>query len=505
MTDGTDCDVLVLGGGPVGMILAGLLGRRGVRTLVLEREADVFTLPRAAHIDHTGLRTLQEFGCLDEMLAGMIPNRGLMLADDMLRPLAEIPGNQRSISGLPASMYFYQPEFDRALERQLAAFPFVEMLRRHEVLSFSQDSAGVSVGYRRTDTGDEGVVRTRWLVGCDGSRSTAREMLSVDLESLDFDERWLVLDLLQRTDVSVPDYAIQVCDPLRPWVANPMPDRHYRVELRLFDDESEAEMARLGSTGYVSEHLRPLIGDVTFDVERRAIYTFHGLVASRWREGRVLLAGDAAHQMPPFLGQGMCSGIRDASNLAWKLARVVQDRMPVELLDTYELERSPHVRSIVASAVEFGRFVSMVDAEAVEARNKQLRASEMSTALSFSLPLLAQGPLVANGGGMLFPQPEGTRPLLDDVLGDDFVIIALDDDSLDDSLEWWSERFEARAVTLDAFGDGRNEVARWFQRQGIRVAVVRPDRYVMASGQELRDLRSSLVAASEEFVAMGRQ
>jgi 3-(3-hydroxy-phenyl)propionate hydroxylase len=494
MTTPASVDVIVVGSGPVGMTLAGLLGGRGISTLVLEKDSDVFALPRAAHIDHTGLRTMQEIGCLDELMARMVPNRGLVLADQQLRPLITVPGDQGSLSGLPASMYFHQPEFDRTLEGHIRALDAVEVRRDEEVVSFQQDGDGVTVAHRSTKTGEQARVRGRWLVGCDGASSLVREALGIELDSLTFDERWLVLDLAQTGQhADVPDYAIQVCDPRRPWVANPIPGGRYRAEFRLFDDET---IETLSTTELLDRVLAPLLSAAEFEVERKAIYTFHGLIARQWRRGRVLVAGDAAHQMPPFLGQGMCSGIRDAANLAWKLSGVVSGALDDQLLDTYQAERAPHVRSVAASAVAFGRFVSVSDPEAVRRRNNELRHG-LTSALTFRLPPLTAGPLVGAGGGMLFPQPpsgDGSVSRLDDVLGKDVLIVTSRSGSSGAGEAWWRKQFNARVVCLDDLGESADGLRDWFRRRGATVAVVRPDRYVLTMGTDLDQLRESLTS-----------
>ncbi|MGW6460825.1 bifunctional 3-(3-hydroxy-phenyl)propionate/3-hydroxycinnamic acid hydroxylase, partial [Streptomyces sp. NPDC055078] len=414
------CEVAIIGFGPVGMAMAGLLGRRGIRVLVAEKSTEVFPLPRAAHIDHTGLRTLQELGCLDELLPRMIPNRGLALVDASLRRLVQVPGDQGSASGLPASMYFYQPEFDRALERAVTAMESVEVRRGLEMTSLTPGPGGVTADCLDHTTGETVRIEADWLIGCDGAASPVRQAIGITLDSLGFDEEWLVLDLVDRLGrEDLLAEAIQVCDPRRPYVANPMPGGRYRAEFMLLPGDDPAALRERAS---LDRLLAPLFPELRFDIERSAVYTFHGLSARSWRTGRVLLAGDAAHQMPPFLGQGMCSGLRDASNLAWKLARVLRGRMPAALLDTYEAERAPHVRSVVESAVEFGRFVSISDPDEAAERDRRLLSGENSSPLRFQLPSLPPGPLVHGGGGSLFPQPTlagGAR--LDDEVGDRFL------------------------------------------------------------------------------------
>ncbi|MGW4033190.1 bifunctional 3-(3-hydroxy-phenyl)propionate/3-hydroxycinnamic acid hydroxylase MhpA [Streptomyces sp. NPDC004838] len=509
-TDGGDItyensayEVAIIGFGPVGMVLAGLLGRRGVRVLVVEKSTEVYPLPRAAHIDHTGLRTLQELGCLDELLPRMLPNRGLTLVDASLRSLVQVPGDQGSVSGLPASMYFYQPEFDRTLDRVVSAMESVEVRRGLEMVSLEQGPDGVTVRCVDRATGATVQLGADWLIGCDGAASPVRQALGITLDSLGFDEEWLVLDLVDRLGRGdLLTEAIQVCDPRRPYVANPIPGGRYRAEFMLFPGE---DPERLKERASLDRLLAPLFPELRFDVERSAVYTFHGLSARTWRVGRVLLAGDAAHQMPPFLGQGMCSGIRDASNLAWKLARVLRGLLPAAVLDTYESERSPHVRSVVASAVEFGRFVSISDPQEAAERDRRLLSGADSRPLGFQLPPLAPGPLVHGGGGTLFPQPTldgSTR--LDDRVGDRFLVIARTPELLTGPARWWHTFDDCAVLTLGDLGQEAGTVSRWLDRRDADFAVVRPDRCVLAAGRDLAAVTTELRETLDRPALAGR-
>lgn len=488
--------VAIVGFGPAGMFLAGLLGVRGIDVIVLERAEDVFPLPRAAHLDHTALRVLQELGLADRMLTEMVPNSALVLADADLRPLATIPASATSRSGYPASLYFYQPDFDRIISETVSAMPTVTVLRGVEMLDFTQNDDGVVIRGREVGTGEEVTISSDWLVGCDGSWSPVREALGIPLSSLNFDEQWLVLDLkFDGPHDHVPDHALQVCDPQRPWVSNPVPGGRYRVEVKLFEDDDHEYVT---SVEFLSEFLRPLLGDTRFWVERRGVYTFHGLIADRWRDGRVLIAGDAAHQMPPFLGQGMCSGIRDAVNLAWKLAAVVRGEQPAVILDTYESERAPHARSIVASAIQVGSFVSVSDADAVAARNEALRSGRSDSAPTFRLPEIGRGDLVADGGGMQFPQPFNAiagKPVLDAALGHGFAVISIDPFEESQLVDRWRNEWSAVTLTVDSLGPDGVAVRSWLDRIGAKVVVVRPDRYIYFAGEVLPDPPRLAVAA----------
>lgn len=474
---GRPYDVAVVGMGPVGAILAGLLGRRGVDVIVLERDPEVFPLPRAAHIDHSGLRAVQELGCLDELLPSTIPNPGIEFVAADGDVLMRLPADQPTWSGVPTSVYFHQPGFDRALRAAVAALPAVDVHLEAEVVDVVQDPDRVTLQVAKPGNGSSPVeVSARYVVGCDGATSPVREMLGLPLEDLGFHEQWLVVDLLLGDDTrELAPRAVYVCDPARPHVLIPMPGQRHRIEFMLLPGEDAATMQRPESVDGV---LRRLIGDQPVTVERAAVYTFHGLIAEQWRSGRILLAGDAAHQMPPFLGQGMCSGFRDATNLAWKLDLVLKGA-PDALLDTYETERSPHVREVVKRAIDYGAIVGKIDPEAASERDAAIRADHRS--LLFGLPPLLPGPLVLTGGGGLFGQPPIAGVPLDDAVGQRFLVLARDDAALGSTAAWWESVVGACVTTIADLPDPDPSLLEWLDAQGADVAILRPDRYLLAA------------------------
>jgi 3-(3-hydroxy-phenyl)propionate hydroxylase len=483
-----DADVVVIGLGPVGTVLAGLLGRRGLSVVVLERTATVFPLPRAAHIDHTGLRTVQELGCLDQVLPSTIPNPGIDFIgmDDGL--LMRQPADMPTWSGVPTSVYFHQPGFDTALRTAVSALPDVQL--RLETVAESVEDQGDRVLVRARDLGTDQAfeIRGSYVVACDGAVSPTREALGIELEDLGFHEQWLVLDLLlDGSALDLPQKAIYYCHPSRPYVAMPMPSSRHRIECKLLPGETPEHMQ---DPATVRALLEELVGSGEVTVERAAVYTFHGLLAREWRRGRVLLAGDAAHQMPPFLGQGMCSGFRDATNLAWKLEHVLRHGAPDELLDTYQEERSPHVRAIVERAIDFGALVAVTDPQQAADRDRQLR--EDHSALLFRLPVLEPGPLVQDGGGRLFGQPTVSGRLLDDAVGQRFLVLARDLAGLGASAGWWADALGAWVTTLDELPDPDASLKEWFERRGSSVVVQRPDRYLLAATENLDEVTAAV-------------
>ncbi|WAX58469.1 bifunctional 3-(3-hydroxy-phenyl)propionate/3-hydroxycinnamic acid hydroxylase [Jatrophihabitans cynanchi] len=470
-------DVAIVGYGPVGAVLAGLLGRRGHKVLVLDREPGVYPLPRAAHIDHTGLRVLQELGCLERLLPPMLPNPGTDCVTADRNLLFRLPSDRPTPYSLPASMYFYQPVFDAELRRRVAELGTVSVRLGHEVRHLEDVGDVVRLQVAGPD-GAGTTVEADWVVGCDGASSTVRESIGVEREGFGFAEQWLIFDLkLSTPPPSLPSLAVQVCDPARPRTELPMPDNRFRFEFMLMPGEDAAEMIRPD----VAEErlLGPLLPPGSATIERTATYTFLGAVASSWRRDRVLLAGDAAHLMPPFLGQGMCSGIRDTANLAWKLDRVLAAGAPHELLDTYGLERRPHVSHVIGTAIEFGRVICKTDPTEAARRDRQLLADPrpFDERFTFRLPPLTSGPLVLEGGGRLFPQPVAG---LDDWIGQRFLVFGADEAVLGEAGRWWRAQPDVLVSVLADIPDPSGRIEAWLARTGRRVAIVRPDRYVLA-------------------------
>jgi 3-(3-hydroxy-phenyl)propionate hydroxylase len=487
-------DVLVVGFGPVGAALAGLLGKRGLDVLVLERDYEVFALPRAAHVDHTGLRTWQELGLLSQLLPAMQANRGLDFLTASGELLARIPGDQSSSSGLPTSMYFFQPALDQAVRQAVTAMPSVTVRLGTEVVGVSSADDHVRV-VTAARGGERLEVMAKWVVACDGAASTIREQTGFDIDDLRFEEPWLVVDLVMDEardgsgERSEPSRAICLCDPRRPTYSIPMPARRHRFEFRLMDGDDPATLLQPSP---ISELVRAWFPDRPFTLERAAIYTFHGLVAENWRHQRIFLAGDAAHQMPPFLGQGMCSGLRDAANLAWKLDLVVRGSAPDDLLNTYEEERRAHVRSVVKSAVRIGRLICTVDPDEAADRDRRMLsdARPPTQRIAFTLPALRPGPLVLENGGDLFVQPATADVRLDDIIGSRFAVLARNPAATGPGpVDWWRGRMGAFVAVVGELPAAHAKgVLSWLDNHDSDVVVVRPDRYVLWAGSDLEDV-----------------
>lgn len=471
----TDVDVLVVGFGPVGVTLSGMLARRGVRVLAVDRDTDIFPLPRAAHLDAEVMRILQDLGCADTVAPSLVANKGMDFVTADRQVLLSMRSVGNAPSGWPVSSFFHQPGLEVPM-REVAVSNGAQVTLGTEVTSVTDLGDHVRVQFH-----DGSTATASFVVACDGARSTVRRQLGIAMKDLEFEEPWLVLDLLLHEGTPEPtDVALQVCDPARPHTLVPMPPPRFRFEFMLLPGEDPAHIA---SHDTARALLSKWIDPDGLTIERSAVYTFHGLIAHEWRQGRVLLAGDAAHQMPPFLGQGMCSGMRDAANLAWKLAAVVHGTAPHTLLDTYQTEREPHVRAIVESAVNFGRLICTTDPEVAAERDRNMlaaRAAGGGRAGGSGGPPLPEGVLVAAGGRTaLQPSVDGTR--LDDMLGPGFAVLLRTPSHADpEGVAFWQTQ---QATVIDA--ESMPAVGAVLDDLGADAAVVRPDRYVLWTGARL--------------------
>jgi 3-(3-hydroxy-phenyl)propionate hydroxylase len=482
-----ECDVAIVGLGPVGATLANLLGQAGWRVCVLEREPEIFALPRAVHYDGETMRIFQAAGLRAPLEAVSRPSlKGMPLVNAAGQVmLMRKPGVNPGPHGCSSNYHFHQPSLETVLRQGLERFADVTVRLRHEVVAIDDAPArrAVRLGVRDLASDTPHTLAARYVVGCDGARSIVRRSIGSTRTDLGLHQPWLVLDVLLKRDVALPDHTVQYCDPARPMTYVNLPGGRRRWEIMLMPGDDPATIAR-------PEHVWPMLARFLqpedAEVERMAVYTFHSVVAEGWRRGRLLLAGDAAHQTPPFLGQGMCAGIRDASNLAWKLDWVLRGLAHEALLDTYERERKPHVSAFIALAVRLGAVIQATDPAVAAERDARFASGDPEM---FTYPPPQLGPGLhdeASPAGSIFPQPAlDDGRLLDEALGSRCAVLG-DAHTLagaaDATRAAW-RRIDARV--LDAPGRGVQE---WLATNGARAVMLRPDRYVLGIARTGADL-----------------
>ena len=546
-TNNTEYDVAVIGLGPTGLTLCHFLGRRGLRVLALEREPEFYGLARAVYTDDECMRIFQGAGVGDELAADMIQDSPVQWVLEDGSVLGQLIRLDRP-NGWPMSSFLYQPYLENKLEDLLVRYPNVTKRRARELLSFAQDESGVTLSHAASrgvrygqieaaKAKPEKVEETRvsWLVACDGGRSSVRTQLGIKMVGRSFPEPWLVVDIKEKPGehcLRHMPYFNFYCDPKQPTVSCPQPNGHHRFEFQVMGDTTREQMEDPANIRrLLSRHVDP----DKFEILRALVYTFNALVAERWHDGRVLLAGDAAHMTPQFMGQGMSSGLRDAYNLAWKLDAVVKGDAGIGLIDSYELERSPHAKEMIDASVRMKQFVSMPNPWKAKLRNGAMRAALATPKLGRWIsearfrpqPTYHQGRYLgvprksrSSVEGRLIPQPmvrtfDGRRHLLDEIIGENFALIGLSSDprtGLDAATLAGLDRLGTTYIALYPFArrpqeayatspkgsprvlrecpdkliemeDFTGTALRWFRSAGARdghVAIMRPDKFVYA-------------------------
>jgi 3-(3-hydroxy-phenyl)propionate hydroxylase len=489
-----DFDIAIVGFGPSGAVAAALLGQAGHRVFVCDRSTEVYAQPRAIALDHEVMRTFQQLGVADAVLPhtepftdscyhgvdGQLIRRMTMVAPPY--PQAWTP-----------SLVFTQPAVERELRAAVARLPDVQIALGTEVVGLAQDAECVRLQFAGGRS-----VSARYAIGCDGASSRVRSLADLPLRDLGFDEPWLVVDVLvnERGLARLPATSVQYCEPQRPCTYVIGPGRHRRWEISLRPGEDPRQAATpAGTWALLQRWITPADGTLW----RQASYRFHALVAERWRDRRVFIAGDAAHQQPPFLGQGMCQGVRDVVNLAWKLDAVLRGAAGNRLLDSYGQERQAHVRELTTRLKAVGAVIGERDLQRARERDRRLLAEAggrvQPTPRQDLLPRLEQGALAEAPGsarGTLFPQPwlheAGLRVRMDDVHGGGWRLV-------------WRDRAAPLAArpwlrVLDQLSDADGVLPAWFDGHACEAALLRPDHHVFGTAAHAGEVEALLAEAA---------
>lgn len=502
MSDQPIYDVAIVGYGPVGVTAANLLGQMGLKVVVVERDPNIYTRARAISTDEEVVRIWQQVGLADRLNADMQPGNGANFVDAKGVPFVRLLPVSRG-NGHPPQQFIYQPALEKVLREGVDRFPNVTVLLEHECLRIVQRDEHVELMLADLRVDEFRRIRASYVIAADGGSSFIRGQLGIGFSGRTFAERWIVIDTKVLKEWPGHDRLRFHCNPERPTVDCPTPLGHHRWEFPVRDNEDEKSLLSeeaiwkvLSAQGISPENVKVL---------GFACYSHHVRFADRWRVGRVFLAGDAAHAMPPWIGQGMCAGVRDVANLCWKLAAVLTGSLPESVLDTYQAERLPHVREVTNRAVKTGKLIIQHDPRRAAARNHFFRAASRVPGFTswlrqhrwlpharYRTGLLAQN---GNGAvGWLIPQPwvleeKGDAVRLDDVIGGRWTVLHLG--AASDLPRWRDAGVPVLKILVpgavpsaDSVVDADGILTRWLDKRGASAVAVRPDGFVYAAARE---------------------
>ena len=470
-------DVIIVGLGPTGGTLANLLGLNGLSVLILEKESAIYNLPRAVHFDDEIMRVFNSIGIKDKIKKKLIINKGTKFVDEEEKIILDWPRPKIiTDNGFYPSYRFHQPDLERSLRYSLKKFKNINILQNANVEKITNNMDHVEVCYMDKKSMKKHIINTKYIVGCDGGRSFIRKQIKSVMEDLGFKQKWIVIDvILKANKKSLPDRTIQYCNPDRPATFCRNVGRRRRWEVALKENENfETFFAEKNLWNFLKQWVKP----EEIDIERKAIYTFESAIAKKWKYKRTFLAGDAAHLTPPFMGQGMCAGIRDVSNLAWKLSLACRNGHNEKLLQSYQTERSPNVRNYINTTMKMGELLNAIGSTNVS--DTVFMQSDGTIKMDTIKPRLGKGlgskgdmnkgknfPLIKLKDGSFFDEFFGGTPIL------------IAEKKIMENLK--NINISIPILAIENFPE-LTSVFEEFNTQGL---IIRPDRYILASADEV--------------------
>ena len=470
-------DVTIVGLGPAGGTLANLLAMHGFSILILDREKSFYPLPRAVHFDDEIMRVFQTIGITKDFLKYTIINKGTKFVNSREKVILDWPRPKKiTDNGWYPSYRFHQPDLEKQLRKKLKKYKKVFIEQNSEVKKITNSKNHVDIVYTNTRNHKKYYVRSKYLVGCDGANSVTRKQMKTKMDNLGFTQKWAVVDLiLKKKKNNLPDRTIQYSNPKQPATYCRNVGKRRRWEFAIKKNQSDKKVL---SENYIWNFLKPWLNKSEAIIERKTIYQFESAIARKWRKGRIFIAGDAAHLMPPFMGQGMCAGIRDASNLAWKIATCLRVKHNDTFLNTYQTERSLNVKEYIETTMRMGEFVNAVESiqitDNIRSDNKGIKSMQSIR------PKMGKGlgNLKDKNRGKIFPQFKlNKNRSLDDNFSKKGILILSTDIKTKVSKNYTlvnSKKFKKLSVYL--------------KNINTKAVIVRPDRFILGSANSNQEI-----------------
>jgi len=470
-------DVTIVGLGPTGGTLANLIAMNGFSVLILEREKNYYLLPRAVHFDDEIMRIFQTIGITNDFLKYTIINKGTKFVNTKGKVILDWPRPKKiTENGWYPSYRFNQPDLERQLRKKLKNYKNVKIRQNSEVNKIKNFKNHVKIIFK--DTNDKRIyeIKSKYVVGCDGANSITRNEMGTKMDNLGFTQKWAVVDLiLKRNKMNLPDRTIQYSNPKQPATYCRNVGKRRRWEFAIRKNLSEKTIL---SEKYIWNFLKPWLKKSEAYIERKTIYTFESAISRKWKKGRIFIAGDAAHLMPPFMGQGMCAGIRDTSNLAWKITACLRNKHDDRFLNTYQSERFSNVKEYVETTMRMGEFVNAIGSTQI---TKNISSSDDGTKSMQSIkPKLGfgLGKINDKNRGKIFPQLKMKNGKTFDCKFSNLPILIF-------SSELNKKKKINKFQSINA-----NEViglSKLMKSYNAKALIVRPDRFILKSCKKVKD------------------